>query len=61
MTDMVHGHSSVPQPKRHINAMKERERRDFHFQFTTLRFKPIAEFGKWNGQTNTIPNLKKYI
>lgn len=59
MTDMVHGHSSVPQPKRHINAMKERDRRDFHFEFTTLRFKPISEFGEWNGQTNIIPNLKK--
>lgn len=59
MTDMVYGHSSVPQPKRHINAMKERERKDFHFEFTTLRFKPISEFGKWNGQTNFIPNLKK--
>lgn len=58
MTDMVQGHSSVPRPKRHINAMKERERKDFHFEFTTLRFKPISEFGKWNGQTNFIPNLK---
>lgn len=59
MTDMVHGHSSVPQPKRHINAMSERDRRDFHFEFTTLRFKPISEFGEWNGQTNIISNLKK--
>lgn len=59
MTDMVHGHSSVPQPKRHINAMKERDRKDFHFEFTTLRFKPISEFGAWNGQSNIIPNLKK--
>jgi hypothetical protein len=59
MTDMVHGHSSVPQPQRHIHAMKERDRKDFHFEFTTLRFKPISEFGEWNGQTNIIPNLKK--
>ncbi|MEK6477219.1 hypothetical protein WJR50_06785 [Catalinimonas sp. 4WD22] len=57
MVDMVHGHSSVPQPKRHTKAMKERERKDFHFQFTTLRFKPIAEFGEWEGRTNIIPNL----
>ncbi len=59
MTDMVHGHSSVPQPKRHLNAMKERERKDFHFEFTTLRFKPIAEFGEWNGRRSIIPNLNK--
>lgn len=57
MVSMVHGHSSVPQPRRHADAMKERERRDFHIQFTTLRFKPIAEYGEWEGRTNIIPNL----
>lgn len=55
MTDMVHGHSRIEKPKRHSNAMKERERKDFHFEFTTLRFKPLAEFGKWKGQSNFIP------
>jgi len=58
MTDMVHGHSAVPRPKRHINAMKERDRKDFHFEFTTLRFQPISEHGEWQGRTNIIPNLK---
>lgn len=56
MTDMVHGHSKVEKPKRHSNAMKERERKDFHFEFSTLRFKPLSEFGKWKGQSNFIPN-----
>jgi hypothetical protein len=56
MTDMVHGHSKMPQPKRHINAMKERDRKDFHFEFTTLRFKPLAEYGEWNNKRNYIPN-----
>lgn len=55
MTDMVHGHSAVEKPIRHKAAMKERERKDFHFEFTTLRFKPIAEFGTWKGQSNYIP------
>lgn len=59
MIDMVHGHSDMPSPKRHINAMKERDRKDFHFEFTTLRFQPISEFGAWNGRENIIPNLKK--
>lgn len=57
MTDMVRGHSGVPQPKRHIDAMKERERKDFHFEFTTLRFKPISESGEWNGRSKIIPDL----
>ncbi|MFD2554791.1 hypothetical protein [Sphingobacterium tabacisoli] len=50
MTDMVRGHSDVPRPKRHLNAMQERNRKDFHFEFTTLRFKVIAEFGEWKGK-----------
>ncbi|PWJ37907.1 hypothetical protein [Sediminitomix flava] len=56
MTDMVHGHSQVSQPKRHSEAMKERQRKNFHFEFTTLRFKPLSEYGKWNGQSDIIPN-----
>ena len=59
MTNMVHGHSAMPKPKRHSSAMKERERKNFHFEFTTLRFKPISEFGSWKGKKNFIPNLKK--
>lgn len=52
MTDMVFGHSNIPEPKRHIDAMNEREKKDFHFEFTTLRFKSISEFGSWNDQQN---------
>lgn len=55
MTDMVFGHSKMPQPKRHLHAMKERDRKDFHFEFTTLRFKPIAEYGSWNSKPHYIP------
>lgn len=54
MTDMVHGHSRMPQPTRHIDAMKERKRKDFHFEFTTLRFRPIAEFGVLNSKSGFI-------
>lgn len=54
MIKMVHGHSAVEQPKRHADAMKERERKDFHIQFTTLRFKPIGEYGEWEGRNNFI-------
>jgi len=51
MTDMVRGHSSVPDPKRHSDAMKERDRKDFHYEFTTLRFRSLSEYGEWEGRT----------
>ena len=56
MLDMVRGHSPVPQAERHVAAMAERERKDFHFEFTTLRFKPIAEYGTWEGRTKIVPS-----
>lgn len=55
MAAMVHGHSHIDRPKRHASAMRERERKDFHFEFTTLRFKPVAEHGSWEGRSNIIP------
>jgi len=54
MLDMVHGHSALPQPERHAAAMVERERKNFHSEFTTLRFRPIAEYGSWEGNTHFI-------
>lgn len=57
MTDMVHGHSLVPRPERHAVAMAERRRKDFHFEFTTLRFEALAESGEWEGQTDIVPGL----
>lgn len=56
MNEMVHGHSKMEKPKRHSDAMKERNRKDFHFEFTTLRFLPISEHGIWNGTSNYLPN-----
>jgi len=58
MTEMVHGHSKIENPKRHSNAMKERNRKDFHFEFTTLRFLPISEHNSWNGKSAYLPNNK---
>ena len=40
---------------RHAGAMAERERRDFHSQFTTLRFRPISEHGAWEGRRTIVP------
>lgn len=56
MVEMVRGHSNMDRPQRHANAMKERDRKDFHFEFTTLRFAPISEHGSWNGE-RFLPNL----
>ncbi|MFX4272956.1 hypothetical protein ACQBAR_07215 [Propionibacteriaceae bacterium Y1685] len=55
MVEMVHGHSEVDAPRRHVNAMAERERRDFHHEFTTLRFRPVSEHGSWEGRSKLVP------
>jgi hypothetical protein len=57
MTDMVQGHSAVQRPERHSAAMAERNRKDFHFEFTTLRFRTLSEHGEWEGQRNIVPLL----
>lgn len=46
MTGMVGGraHSDGMQ---HRNAMIERRRKPFHFQFITLRFAPLSQHGDW--------------
>ena len=61
MSEMVHGHSKMENPKRHSNAMKERNKKDFHFEFTTLRFLPISEHGIWNGKKNYLNNEKSKL
>ena len=55
MTDMVRGRSNGPDHMRHTAAMEERERRDFHFEFTTLRFRCLSEHGSWQGRTDIVP------
>jgi hypothetical protein len=55
MTDMVHGHSYKSESSPHAEAMTERNRKDFHYQFTTLRFRALAEHGEWKGQRNIVP------
>jgi hypothetical protein len=55
MEDMVYGRSVAPTPDRHATAMAERERRDFHHEFATYRFRPLSEHGSWNGRTCIVP------
>jgi hypothetical protein len=59
MTGMVHGHGTGdgtgPGAERHAAAMRERERKDFHHQFTTLRFRALSENGAWEGRRGIVP------
>lgn len=41
--------------KSHRDAMIERARRDFHYEFTTLRLIPISEHGTWPGAMRQLP------
>ena len=55
MSAMVHGGSAVPEPDRHAVAMVERDRKDFHHEFTTLRFRALSEHGEWDGRSDVVP------
>ena len=55
MLDMVRGRDSIPGAERHATAMVERNRKDFHHEFTTLRFRPLAEHGVWEGRSDIVP------
>ena len=55
MEDMVHGRSATAEADRHAAAMAERDRRDFHHEFATFRFRPLSEHGAWQGRTGIVP------
>jgi hypothetical protein len=55
MTDMVAGRSGAPGARRHVEAMEERRRVDFHREFTTLRFRCLGEHGSWQGRSAIVP------
>lgn len=53
MLAMVHGSSGGGTA--HSIAMAERDRKDFHHGFKTLRFRCIAEHGRWRGRGDYVP------
>lgn len=55
MTAMVFGRDGGEGARKHTEAMTERERRDFHHEFTTLRFRPLSEHGTWEGRSDYVP------
>ena len=55
MTDMVHGKDAHAGDERHAQAMAERNRKDFHHEFITFRFRAISEHGEWAGRRDYVP------
>lgn len=49
MIDMVTGRDKARDGEEHLLAMQERTRRDFHKEFSTMRFAPFKEVGSWDG------------
>lgn len=45
-------HAAGPDPV----AMVEQRRKDFHLEFTTLRFSCIGEHGAWEGRASIVPH-----
>ena len=52
LLNMVNGRNSLNDGNSHKLAMQERIRKDFHYQFTTMRFVPFKEVGVWNKGSN---------
>ncbi|THV32164.1 hypothetical protein [Glycomyces paridis] len=59
MTGMVFGRGEGGAARRHSEAMAERERRDFHREFTTMRFRPLSEHGVWEGRSDYVPRAAR--
>lgn len=51
---MVHGRPGHESSEMHTKAMRERNRKDFHHEFITMRFRPLSEHGIWEGK-NLLP------
>jgi len=49
--NMVHGRNKPSDGDSHKLAMQERIRKDFHHEFSTMRFAPFKEVGVWNGKS----------
>lgn len=56
MINMVQGRN-LGDGANHKSAMQERNRRDFHHEFMTMRFAPFKEIGSWNGKSNYLAAL----
>ena len=55
LKQMVHGRRNDEAAQDHAKAMQERNRKDFHHEFITMRFRPLSEHGIWEGKTQLLP------
>jgi hypothetical protein len=60
MINMVHGRKQQDGDS-HKLAMQERERKDFHREFTTMRFAPFKEIGEWNRKSGYLSLEEKGV
>jgi hypothetical protein len=58
MLGMVRGRQADLDGTHHRDAMKERLRKDFHHEFTTMRFVPLSEHGEWPEPTRLLPTSR---
>lgn len=56
MRSMVRGKREQADGGEHREAMIERARKPFHYEFTTMRFIPLSEHGQWPGKTRLLPS-----
>lgn len=54
MLGMVRGRQEAD-GRSHREAMKERARKDFHYEFTTMRMVPLSEHGQWPEPIRHLP------
>lgn len=55
MLAMVRGREAARDGVGHRDAMKERVKRDFHYEFTTMRLVPLSEHGQWPEPMRLLP------
>lgn len=59
LKQMVHGRRSDEASQKHAKAMQERNRKDFHHEFITMRFRPLSEHGIWEGRKQLLPTTPR--
>jgi len=59
LKQMVHGRRSDEATQKHAKAMQERNRKDFHHEFITMRFRPLSEHGIWEGRKQLLPTTHR--
>ena len=59
LQQMVHGRRGDEATQKHAKAMEEGNRKDFHHEFITMRFRPLSEHGIWAGRKQLLPTTSR--